>query len=77
MGSLNEHGNKLAFPWPKHGNLKFSSNRHCQIGAFVLAKMKEAVEAYLGKFVSKAVVTVPTYCNDSQRQATKGLVTCH
>ncbi|KAF3788919.1 Heat shock protein [Nymphaea thermarum] len=42
-----------------------------QIGAFVLTKMKETAEAYLGKSVSKAVVTVPAYFNDAQRQATK------
>ncbi|GAB2247117.1 hypothetical protein Droror1_Dr00006999 [Drosera rotundifolia] len=42
-----------------------------QIGAFVLTKMKETAEAYLGKTVNKAVVTVPAYFNDAQRQATK------
>ncbi|CAD5178966.1 unnamed protein product [Musa acuminata subsp. malaccensis] len=41
------------------------------IGAFVLTKMKETAEAYLGKSVSKAVITVPAYFNDAQRQATK------
>lgn len=42
-----------------------------QIGAFVLTKMKETAESYLGKTVSKAVITVPAYFNDAQRQATK------
>lgn len=42
-----------------------------QIGAFVLTKMKESAEAYVGKQVTEAVVTVPAYFNDSQRQATK------
>jgi molecular chaperone DnaK len=42
-----------------------------QIGAFVLGKMKETAEAYLSKPVKNAVVTVPAYFNDSQRQATK------
>eukprot|EP00331_Platyophrya_macrostoma_P032339 CAMPEP_0176448906 /NCGR_PEP_ID=MMETSP0127-20121128/26115_1 /TAXON_ID=938130 /ORGANISM="Platyophrya macrostoma, Strain WH" /LENGTH=615 /DNA_ID=CAMNT_0017836051 /DNA_START=176 /DNA_END=2023 /DNA_ORIENTATION=- len=42
-----------------------------QIGAYVLVKMKETAEAYIGKTVSEAVVTVPAYFNDSQRQATK------
>lgn len=42
-----------------------------QIGAFVLTKMKETAEAYLGKSISKAVITVPAYFNDAQRQATK------
>merc|ERR1711953_319323 len=42
-----------------------------QIGAFTLTKMKETAEAYLGTSVKNAVVTVPAYFNDSQRQATK------
>jgi molecular chaperone DnaK len=42
-----------------------------QIGAFVLMKMKETAEAYLGHTVKNGVVTVPAYFNDSQRQATK------
>lgn len=42
-----------------------------QIGAFVLTKMKETAEGYLGNPVNSAVITVPAYFNDSQRQATK------
>merc|ERR1719150_773625 len=42
-----------------------------QIGAFTLMKMKETAEGYLGTSVKNAVVTVPAYFNDSQRQATK------
>jgi len=42
-----------------------------QVGAFVLIKMKETAEAYLGTSVKNAVITVPAYFNDSQRQATK------
>merc|ERR1712142_393448 len=42
-----------------------------QLGAFTLTKMKETAEAYLGSTVGNAVVTVPAYFNDSQRQATK------
>jgi len=42
-----------------------------QIGAFVLGKMKETAESYLGRTVPQAVVTVPAYFNDAQRQATK------
>ncbi|MCB9958931.1 MAG: molecular chaperone DnaK [Rhodospirillaceae bacterium] len=42
-----------------------------QISAFTLQKMKETAEAYLGETVEKAVITVPAYFNDSQRQATK------
>jgi chaperone protein DnaK len=42
-----------------------------QVGAFVLTKMKETAESYLGNTIKDAVVTVPAYFNDSQRQATK------
>jgi len=42
-----------------------------EIGAFVLMKMKETAENYLGRPVTRAVITVPAYFNDSQRQATK------
>ena len=42
-----------------------------QISAFILQKMKETAESYLGEDVSQAVITVPAYFNDAQRQATK------
>ena len=42
-----------------------------EISAFVLTKMKETAESYLGEEVSQAVITVPAYFNDAQRQATK------
>merc|ERR1719510_2311242 len=51
----------------KKGN-KFSP---AQMGGFVLGKMKETAESYLGGSVNDAVITVPAYFNDAQRQATK------
>jgi len=54
--------------WVEAGGQRYSPS---QMGAFVLTKMKETAEAYLGHSISKAVVTVPAYFNDSQRQATK------
>jgi len=51
----------------KKGN-KYSP---AQVGAYVLGKMRETAESYLGGTVSDAVITVPAYFNDSQRQATK------
>src|ERR1700722_14264657 len=42
-----------------------------KISALILGKMKESAEAYLGEKVTQAVITVPAYFNDSQRQATK------
>ncbi len=42
-----------------------------QISAFILQKMKETAESYLGEAVTQAVITVPAYFNDAQRQATK------
>jgi len=42
-----------------------------QVSAFILGKMKETAESYLGETVTEAVITVPAYFNDAQRQATK------
>ncbi len=54
--------------WIEAKGKKYSPS---QISAFVLQKMKETAEKYLGQEVSKAVITVPAYFNDAQRQATK------
>lgn len=54
--------------WVEAQGQKYSPS---QIGGFVLGKMKETAESYLGKKIQNAVVTVPAYFNDSQRQATK------
>ncbi|TAL28235.1 MAG: molecular chaperone DnaK [Alphaproteobacteria bacterium] len=54
--------------WVEIDGEKFAPS---QISAMVLQKMKETAEAYLGEKVTKAVITVPAYFNDSQRQATK------
>lgn len=54
--------------WVEAQGTKYSPS---QIGSMVLGKMKETAEGFLGRDVSKAVVTVPAYFNDSQRQATK------
>ncbi|BBK35275.1 chaperone protein DnaK [Allostella sp. ATCC 35155] len=54
--------------WVEARNEKYAPS---QLSAFVLQKMKETAEAYLGEPVTQAVITVPAYFNDSQRQATK------
>jgi len=54
--------------WIESKNEKYSPS---QISAFILQKMKETAEKYLGQEVTKAVITVPAYFNDAQRQATK------
>jgi len=52
-------------------NVKGENYSPSQISAFILQKMKETAEGYLGEEVSQAVITVPAYFNDAQRQATK------
>jgi len=54
--------------WVESDGKKYSPS---QISAFTLQKMKETAESYLGEKVTQAVITVPAYFNDSQRQATK------
>lgn len=54
--------------WVESHGEKYSPS---QVSAFILQKMKETAEAYLGEKVTQAVITVPAYFNDSQRQATK------
>ncbi|HEY6869639.1 MAG TPA: molecular chaperone DnaK, partial [Novosphingobium sp.] len=54
--------------WVSAGGTDYSPS---QISAFILQKMKETAESYLGETVTQAVITVPAYFNDAQRQATK------
>src|SRR5438128_6261279 len=54
--------------WVQAGGKDYSPS---QISAFILQKMKETAEAYLGETVTQAVITVPAYFNDAKRQATK------
>ena len=54
--------------WVEARGEKYSPS---QISAFILQKMKETAESYLGEEVTQAVITVPAYFNDAQRQATK------
>src|SRR5512136_1826918 len=60
--------NKNGDAWVRARDKEYSPP---EISAFVLQKMKETAEAYLGEKVTDAVITVPAYFNDSQRQATK------
>jgi molecular chaperone DnaK len=61
-------GAKNGDAWVKVDGEEYSPS---QISSFVLRKLKEDAEAYLGESVTKAVITVPAYFNDAQRQATK------
>ena len=69
---VNERGKpKIKVQYRGESKLFFAE----EISSMVLAKMKETAEAYLGKTVTNAVVSVPAYFNDSQRQATKDAAT--
>ncbi len=63
---ITKHANGDA--WVEAGGKSYSPS---EISAFILMKMKETAEAHLGEKVTQAVITVPAYFNDSQRQATK------
>src|SRR6202051_4315906 len=54
--------------WVEAKGQKYSPS---QVSSYILTKMKETAEAYLGETVTQAVITVPAYFNDAQRQATK------
>src|ERR1700733_9240592 len=60
--------NKTGDAWVEVRGKQYSPS---QISAFILQKMKETAEAYLGSAVTEAIITVPAYFNDAQRQATK------
>ena len=72
---LNPEGTATAFKRRMGENYKFDLRGNeftpQQLSAFVLQKVKKDVEAFLGTTVEKAVITVPAYFNDNQRQATK------
>ena len=67
--AVKDHGDDVRVEVDEAGQKKEFSPQ--EISAFVLQKMKKTAEDYLGEAVTEAVITVPAYFNDSQRQATK------
>jgi len=68
--SVKRHMGDNAWHFPEHGDIDGKSFSAQQISAFILSKLKRDAEAYLGDTVTDAVITVPAYFDDAQRQAT-------
>jgi molecular chaperone DnaK len=69
--SVKRHMGDNAWRFPEKGEIDGKTFTAQQVSAFVLQKLKRDAEAYLGEPVTDAVITVPAYFNDAQRQATK------
>ena len=69
--SVKRHMGENDWRFPETGEIDGKKFSPQQISAFILGKLKRDAEAYLGDTVTEAVITVPAYFNDSQRQATK------
>ncbi|GGW72181.1 chaperone protein DnaK [Streptomyces lucensis JCM 4490] len=69
--SVKRHMGDAAWRFPEHGDIDGARLRAQELSARVLQKLKRDAEAYLGEDVTDAVITVPAYFDDSQRQATK------
>ncbi|MBQ1795954.1 MAG: Hsp70 family protein, partial [Treponema sp.] len=67
--TIKDHGADVRVEVQENGSAKEYSPQ--EISAFILQKMKKTAEDYLGETVTEAVITVPAYFNDAQRQATK------
>ncbi|MEV5439964.1 Hsp70 family protein, partial [Streptomyces sp. NPDC052682] len=69
--SVKRHMGDTGWRFPEHGSVDGTRYRAQEISARVLQKLKRDAEAYLGEDVTDAVITVPAYFDDAQRQATK------